>query len=89
MVAALVIFSTSNRLKGSITSQLVFGRDMILLIKHTVDWELIHQLKPAQINKDNICKNSKRVDYYYKVRYKVMLNNNSTLKYESPYNGKF
>ena len=40
-----------------------------------------------QIIQDNICKNSKIVDHYYKVVYKVVLNNNATLRYETPYNG--
>ena len=42
-VAGLTIFSTSNRLKVYSPSQILFGRDMILPIKHTVDWEFICQ----------------------------------------------
>ena len=34
----LEIRSTSNRLKVYSLGQLVFGDDMILLIKHKVDW---------------------------------------------------
>ena len=37
--------------------QLVFRRDMIILIRHKVDWGLIFQLNQAQINKDNIREN--------------------------------
>ena len=62
---------------------------MILLIKHTVGWELIRQKKKDQISKDDICKNSKRVEYNYKIRDKGMLTNNSSLKYETPYNEQF
>ena len=36
-VAAFGIFSTANRQKGYIPGQLIFGRDMILMIKHTVN----------------------------------------------------
>ena len=36
--AAFAIFSTTNRQKGYILGQLIFGRDMILPIKHTVGW---------------------------------------------------
>ena len=43
--SALAIHSTSNRLKGCSPGQLVFGRDMIIPIKHKADWELIRQLK--------------------------------------------
>ena len=53
------IFSTTNRLKGYSPGQLVFGRDIIILIKHNMYWELIRQQKQAQINKYNIHKNIK------------------------------
>ena len=36
--AGFVIFSTTNRQKGYSPGQLIFGRDMILPIKHRVDW---------------------------------------------------
>ena len=39
----LMILSTTNSLKGYIPGQLLFGCDMILLIKNKVDWELIRQ----------------------------------------------
>ena len=54
--ASYEICSTKNRLKCYSPGQLVFGRDMILLITHTVDWELIPQQNQTQINKDNIHK---------------------------------
>ena len=41
--AAFTICQTTNRLKGYRHRQLVFGCDMILLIKHEVNWELIRQ----------------------------------------------
>ena len=62
---------------------------MILLKKHKVDWELIHQRNQNKINKDNICGNIKRVDHDYKVGDKVMLNNQTAYKYETPYKGPF
>ena len=37
--SALLILSTTNMLKGYSTGQLVFGCDMILPIKHTMDRE--------------------------------------------------
>ena len=42
---AFEILSTTNRLKGYSSGQLVFVRDTILLIKNKVDWELIRQRK--------------------------------------------
>ena len=69
-----VIISTTKRLKFYSLGQLIFGRDMIIPIQHKVDWELICQLKQAQINKYNTRKNEQRVDDNYKVRDNVMLN---------------
>ena len=41
--AEFAIISTENRLKVYSPGQLVFSREIILPIKYTVDWELIHQ----------------------------------------------
>ena len=41
--AEFEICPTTNRLKGNSLVQLIFGRDMILLVKHRVDWVLIRQ----------------------------------------------
>ena len=71
--------------KGCSPGQLMFGRDTILLIKHTVDSEIIRQENQTQINKDNILKNRHRVDNNYKVRDNVMLTKNIASKYETPY----
>ena len=54
--AEFAIFSTIDRLKVYGPFQLVFGRDMIILIKQNVDWERIHQQNQTKINKDNIRK---------------------------------
>ena len=69
--------------------QLIFGCDMILPIKHKVNRELIRQKNQAHINKYNIHKNIKRVDYYYKVGENVMLKKKSEYKYETPYSGPY
>ena len=53
--AAFSIPSTTNRQKGYISGQLIFGCDMILPIKYRVDWELIRQRKQMKINRDNAC----------------------------------
>ena len=54
-----------------------------------MDRELTNQRNQAQINKDNIRKNDKRVDHDYKFGDKYMSTNNATCKYETPYNRKF
>ena len=46
---------------------------MIIPIKYEVDWELIRQQNQAQINKYNICENTHRVNYDYKVGDNFML----------------
>ena len=52
--AALEINSIANRLKGYSPGKLVFGRNMILPIKHKADLESISQQKQAHSNKYNI-----------------------------------
>ena len=47
--AEFVIISKINRLRGYSTGQLVFGLNIIILIKHKVVWELIRQRKHLQI----------------------------------------
>ena len=79
--AAFTIFSTTNGLKGYIPGQLVFGHDMILPMKHKVDRELILQIKPTKINKDNICENRTQVNHNYKVVDEVIINYQASYKY--------
>ena len=76
-------------MKGYSPGQLVFSRDMIIPIKHTVDWELILHRKQTKINKDNICENRHRVDHYYKVGDTVILTKHTAYKYETPYMDPF
>ena len=64
--AVFVIWSATNKLKFYNLGELIFGRDMIILVKHMVGWELICQKKQTQINKDNNFQNSQRVYYDYK-----------------------
>ena len=87
--AAFSILSTSNRLNDYIPGLLVSGRDIIILIKHNADWELIRQRNQNQINKDNIHKDINRVDHDYNVRDKFMINNNAAYKHETPFKGGF
>ena len=68
---------------------MIFGRDMILPIKHEVDWELTCQVKNMQINRDNTQENKHRVFYDYKVGDKVMLTNHTAYKYKTPYKVPF
>ena len=89
VASAFTIISTTNWKKGYSPGQLIFGRGIILLIRHKVDLGLIRQRKQAQINKYDISENRHRVEYDYKVGYKVMLNNHNTYIYETPYKVPF
>ena len=62
---------------------------MILPIKHRVGWELIRQINQKQINRDNARDNKHRVDYVYKVGYKLMFTDHNAYKYETPYKVPF
>ena len=54
-----------------------------------VDQESIRPRRQKKMNKYNIRKNIKRVYQDYKFRDKVMLNNNSDLKYQTTYKDPF
>ena len=81
--ASFAIHSTTNRLEGQSLGLLVFGRDIILPIKHNVNWELIRQKKQRKMNKYNIHKKNIRFDNKYKVADKGLLTNNAAYKYET------
>ena len=57
--------------------QLIFGRYMVLPIKHTIGWKLTHQKKQTQINKGIMHKNRNQSDHDYKLRDKSMLANHT------------
>ena len=79
--AEFSICSTTNRQKCYSPFQMIFGREMIVPIKHRVGYELILQQKQTQINRNNVRDNKHRVHYYYKFRDKVMLTNHTAYKY--------
>ena len=84
VAATFEIFSTTNRLKGYTPGQFIFGRDMILPIKHLAYCELIRQRKQTQINRYGTRKNSKIVDHDNNIRDKVSINNKADFVYEIP-----
>ena len=87
--AAFTILSLNNRQKVYSPGQLIFGCDMILLIKHRVDSKLIRQKKQTQINRYNTQHNKHRVEYAYKVRDTVIPTNHTAYENETPYNDPF
>ena len=75
-------------LKGYNPVKLVFGRDTILPIKiRRIRNQYVSKI--GEKNKDNTCKNSKRLDHKHKAGYKVILTKESAFKDETPYNGPF
>ena len=56
---------------------MVFDQDIILPIKHVVDWRYIRQCMQEKLEKDVIHENSTRINYNYMVGYQVMLSNKS------------
>ena len=87
--AAFEICSKTNRQNFYSPGKLIFGRDIILLIKERVDWELIRQRKHMKINRDKTWDNKHRFEYEYKVGDDTILTNHTAYKYETPYKGPF
>jgi hypothetical protein len=69
--------------------QLVFGRDIILNVKHEADWEYIRALKQNNIIKNNKAENAKRIPHNNNIGNKVLLKRGTENKYETPYQGPF
>jgi hypothetical protein len=67
----------------------IFGRDMLFDILFIADWNKIGDYRQPQTDLNTARKNSKRVDYDYKVGGKVLLTQEGILcKAESPYSKK-
>jgi hypothetical protein len=69
--------------------QLVFGRDMILNVKHEANWEYIHAQKQNIIIKNIKAENAKRIPHTYNIGDKVLLKRGTENKYGTPYQGPF
>ena len=53
--------------------QQVFGRDMLLDIKHNTDWDDLYERQQIKINKSNARENLKRFKFDYEIGDKVVL----------------
>ena len=76
-VTVFEIRSTVHILKGYTPGQLIFGRYMVLPIKHISNCKLIPQRKQAQINYYNAHLNENVLYHNYQVGDRVMLINNA------------
>ena len=86
---AFAVRSTFHTTLRKSPGQLVYGRDMILNIKHVANWELIRKRKQDLIDKNNMRENANRIPYIYKEGDKVLLKRGTENKYETPYLGPF
>ena len=87
--AAFAVRSTFHTTLQTTLRQLVFGRDMMLNIFHTANWEYIKQRKKKIINLKNMKENSKCIPHVYQIGDQVLLKRGTENKYESPYQGPF
>jgi len=85
--AAFAVRATYHTTLQKTPGQLVFGRDMILNVKHIANWEYIRQRKQKLIDKNNQRENSKRIPYQYQEGDKILLKKGTEFKYEQPYSG--
>jgi hypothetical protein len=69
--------------------QLVFGRDMILNIQHTANWDYIKQRKQQIIDNNNRRENATRKEHTYSVGDKVLLQQGTENKDEAPFSGYY
>jgi transposase InsO family protein len=86
---AFAVRSTFHTTLKNTPGQLVFGRDMILNVKHEANWEYIRERKQNIIAKNNKAENAKRIPHQYKVGDKVLLKRGTENKYETPYQGPY
>src|SRR5210317_1943070 len=86
---AFAVRSTFHTTLRKTSGQLVFGRDMILNVKHEADWEYIRQRKQKLINQNNQNKNAKQIPHVYNVADKLLLARRNKNKYKAPYDGPF
>jgi hypothetical protein len=57
----------------AVRRQLVFGRDMVLLIKFMAEWGAIEQQRQQEMGRNNRRENASRISHDYKVGDKVLL----------------
>jgi hypothetical protein len=86
---AFAVRSTFHTTLQTTPGQLVFGRDMILIVKHEANWEHIRARKQNIRIKNNKAENAKRIPHTYTIGDKVLLKRGTENKYETPYQGPF
>ena len=74
-----------HRTKGKNTGQILFFRDMLLLINHVVYWSYICQRKQGQINKNVSYENATTIDHNYRMGDNVLTRTKSVCKIKKPF----
>ena len=75
---------------GYTPAQLVFGRDMVFNMKTIINWKDISERKQAQVDKDNLRENKKRIDYDYQIGSQVYVTvDGIKRKLDAPKTGPF
>ena len=88
--AAFSIRATVSTTTGHSPMQMVYGRDAILNIKHTVNWTNVKKRKQEMIHKNNERENSKRIKHAYFVDDKILiLADPSKAKFDPEYKGPY
>ncbi len=86
---AQVVCSTCYRVLKSPPGAAIFGQDMLFGIPFTADWQKIGEHRQRLIDFNNACENKGRIDYDYKVGWKVLLRKEGILhNAESKYHKK-
>jgi transposase InsO family protein len=86
---AFAVRSTFHTTLRNTPGQLVFGRDMILNIKHEANWEYIRARKQMIIEKNNKAENATRIPHNYQIGDMVLIRRGTENKYETPFKGPF
>jgi hypothetical protein len=87
---AFAVRSTLHTTLQNTPGQLVFGRNMILNVKHEANWEYIRAWKQNIIlTKNSKAENAKRIPHTCNVGNKVLIKRGTENKYETPYQGPF
>ena len=70
---AYAIRSSYNTTQGATPAQMVFGRDMVLPVDFSIDWDEVTRRKQKRINESCERENRRRIEHTYKPGDKVLL----------------
>jgi hypothetical protein len=86
---AFAVRCTFHKTLQNTPGQLVFGRDMMLNIKHEANWEYIRVQKQNIKIKNNKAENAKRIPHTYNIGDKDLLKRGTEKRHETTYQGPF